>query len=179
MSKLKPKIRRARSAYAQLNTLFPRAFPLDDAEIRPLALSIRDELRAGLTTSFDSGAVSSLLGAMQRHCSRETYQRTVIAGVMRVDLQGQPVEPVTPEGQVHAERRIAAILAARVEAEQRLAVRQALPKREAPPTLSKPKPQSPSKAQPLPASSPLAQSPKATALPMVVVKKRRTMVLPD
>ena len=130
MTKAKP--RRVSAAYAQLNAAFPLAFPLNDAEIRPLAVTVRDDLTRWIATQPDCGFARKLLGAMQRHCSRETYQRTVIAGAMRINLAGEPVEPVTASGQAHAESRIAAILAARAD-----------------PAPPKPRPQ-PAKAQAMP-----------------------------
>ncbi len=166
MTQHKP--RHINAAYVQLNAAFPLAFPLNDAEIRPLAVTIRDDLTGWIASQPDSGAVRQLLGAMQRHCSRETYQRTVIAGAMRINLAGEPVKPVTAEGQAHAEGRIAAILAVRAETEQRLAAQRAQPK-------APPKP----KAQPLSVSLPPVQPAKAQAIPTIIVKKRRTVVRPD
>ena len=154
LTKAKP--RRISAAYARLNAAFPLAFPLNDAEIRPLTVTLRDDLTGWIATQPDCGFARKLLGAMQRHCSRETYQRTVIAGAMRINLAGEPVEPVTASGQAHAESRIAAILAARGD-----------PAPLKPKTAPKPKPISPT------------QPAKAQAMPTVIVKKRRTVVRPD
>lgn len=154
LTKTRP--RRISAAYARLNAAFPLAFPLNDAEIRPLTVTLRDDLTGWIATQPDCGPARKLLGAMQRHCSRATYQRTVIAGAMRINLAGESVEPVTAVGQAHAESRIAAILAARAET--------APPK---PKTAPKPKPISPT------------QPAKAQAMPTVIVKKRRTVVRPD
>ena len=158
MTKARP--RRISAAYAQLNAAFPLAFPLNDAEIRPLAVTIRDDLTGWIATQPGCGPARKLLGAMQRHCSRETYRRTVIAGAMRINLAGEPVEAVTPAGQAHAESRIAAILAARAE------------------TVS-PKPQSQPKTSPKPQPTSPAPPAKAQAMPTVIVKKRRTVIRPD
>ncbi len=154
LTKAKP--RRISAAYAQLNAAFPLAFPRNDADIRPLTVTLRDDLSAWMVAQPDSGLARKLLGAMQRHCSRETYQHTVITGAMRINLAGEPVEAVTPAGQAHAESRIAAILAAGAEP--------APPK---PKTTPNPKPTLP------------AQPAKAQAMPTVIVKKRRTVVRPD
>ena len=113
LTKAKP--RRISAAYARLNAAFPLAFPLNDAEIRPLTVTLRDDLTGWMSAQPDCSLARQLLGAMQRHCSRATYQRTVIAGAMRINLAGEPVEPVTASGQAHAESRIAAILAARAD----------------------------------------------------------------
>jgi sRNA-binding protein len=167
-------------AYAQLNAAFPLAFPLNDAEIRPLTVTIRDDLSGWIAAQPDSGAVRHLLGAMQRYCSRETYQRMVIAGTLRINLAGEPIEPVTLAGQAHAESRIAAMLAARAAKAQRLAAKLAQPKASPAPPKPKPQPKALPKLKPMsPVSPPPAQPSKAQALPTVIVKKRRTVVRPD
>ena len=120
MSRRKPKSRRYHEAYVRLNAAFPLAFPLDDADLRPLALSTREDLRAWIDTQhIERAQASVLLSVMQQHCCRLTYQQVVAAGGMRITLHGEPVEPVTPEGQAHAQGRMTAILAARAAAKER------------------------------------------------------------
>lgn len=148
MSKRHPNRRQA--AYQQLQATFPQVFPQDDAELQPLALSIRDEVSAWIHgQGVDERAVRAVRSAVQHHCSRQTYQQGVVAGGMRINLQGEPIEPVTPEGQAHAESRIAAMLASRAA-------------KAAPPV-----PMQPESAEP------------AAKMPMVIVKKRRRVVLPS
>lgn len=152
MAKLKPRINRHQAAYQRLNAAFPRAFPLDDAEIRPLARSTRDDVAAWIERQgFDPHTAKALLGAAQQHGSRRTYQATVIAGAWRINLDGEPVEPVTPEGEAHAQQKIAQILAQQA-AKGPLSVKT--------PTVKAPEPE------------PVAK------MPTVIVKKRRTVVLP-
>jgi len=93
---------------------------------------------------------------------------------MRINLHGEPVEPVTADGQAYANGRIAAIGAARLEAEARPAG-QPQPTQAAP-GLSKPKGAVTAKSAP-PTSAPLPSSPPK-AMPTVIVKKRRTVVMP-
>lgn len=112
--KRRPKSRSLRAARVRLYELFPLAFPLDDAAVQPLAMTIRDDLAAWAAgQELDERAARSLSRALQQHCCRRTYQATVVAGAMRINLQGEPGEPVTPEGQAHAQQRIDRILAAR------------------------------------------------------------------
>ncbi|MCB1919088.1 MAG: hypothetical protein KDJ28_03780 [Candidatus Competibacteraceae bacterium] len=97
-----------------MHTAFPQAFPLDDADLRPLTRTARDDLRTWLAAqAVEPRTAQILLRALQQHCSRRTYQQVVANGGMRVNLQGEPVEPVTPEGQAHAQARVDRILAAR------------------------------------------------------------------
>lgn len=165
MSKRHPTRRQA--AYQQLQATFPRVFPQDDAELRPLALSIRDEVSAWIhRQGLDERAARAVLSALQQHCSRRTYQQVVAAGGMRINLQGEPVEAVTPEGQAHAHQRIAQILASREARAQRAGARGARVNQPATPAKVK-----------VEALAPVAAKP-AQALPTVIVKKRRTVVIP-
>ena len=166
MSKRHPNRRQA--AYQQLQATFPRVFPQDDAELRPLALSIRDEVAAWIhRQGLEERAARAVLSALQHHCSRRTYQQGVAAGGMRINLQGEPIEPVTPEGQAHAHQRIAQILASR-EARPRPA-----PARRAPAQAAS----SPKAKANMPESTP-APVKSTQALPTVIVKKRRQVVIP-
>ncbi len=138
--------------YQRLNAAFPLAFPLDDAAIRPLARSIRDDVSAWIAQhGFDPRTAKALLGAVQQHGSRRTYQATVLTGAMRINLHGEPVEPVTPEGEAHAQQKITAILAKRAARA---------------PQTSTVKPPKPVVAEPV------------KAMPTVIVKKRRKVVVP-
>ena len=99
MAKRHPKANRRQAAYQQLHTAFPLVFPLNDADLRPLALSVRDEVAAWATgQGMDAPTARQLIGALQHHCSRRTYQQVVAAGGMRINVQGEPVEPVTGAG---------------------------------------------------------------------------------
>ena len=150
MAKRKTRLNRRQAAYQQLHAMFPLAFPLDDAAIQPLAVTIRDELAAWAAGQhLDERAARQLSRALQQHGCRRTYQATVVAGAMRINLQGEPVEPVTPEGQAHAQQKIAQILAARAA-------------RERPTTASTVKPPQPVAAEPVKAG------------PTVIIKKRRS-----
>ena len=146
----KQRINRRQAAYRQLNAAFPLAFPLEDAEIRPLTIAIRDELAAWAAgQGLDERAALQLSRALQQHCCRRTYQQVVANGGMRINLQGEPVAPVTPEGEAYAQERIARILAARAARGQQTTT-----------------PPVPVAAEPVKAG------------PTVMVKKRRKVVMP-
>ena len=62
MSKRKPQSRRYREAYLRLNAVFP----LNDADLRPLALSTREDLRTWIDgQGVDRWRARALLGVMQ------------------------------------------------------------------------------------------------------------------
>ena len=167
MSKHHPTRRQA--AYQHLQATFPRVFPQDDAGIRPLALSIRDEVSAWThRQGLDERAARAVLSALQHHCSRRTYQQGVAAGGMRINLQGEPVARVTPEGQAHAQQKVAHILACREARAQRTEARGARANKPATPPRAKAK---------TPESTP-APVKSTQALPTVIVKKRRQVVIP-
>ncbi|HRX70997.1 MAG: hypothetical protein KDJ22_02330 [Candidatus Competibacteraceae bacterium] len=152
MAKHNLQLNRRQAAYRQLYTAFPQAFPLDDANLRPLTRTARDDLRIWLAAqAVEPRTAQILLGALQQHCSRRTYQQVVANGGMRVNLHGEPVEPVTPEGQAHAQARVDRILAARAA------------KVTPPPKVKIPPP---------------VKMPPAPKMPTVIVKKRRRVVLP-
>ena len=171
--KKKQRTTRTQAALAQLQALFPVAFPPDDAQIRPLAFSLRDDLRTWLEQHPQPNP-AGMISALQRHCSRDTYQRTVIAGAMRINLHGEPVDPVTPEGQAHAEQRLARNQAERETTAQRNTARHT----PATPPVSKKVPKPKAKA-PLPTPAVVPAPPRPPSMPTVVIKKRRIMVKPE
>jgi hypothetical protein len=87
MAKHKARLNHRHAAYQQLHTVFPQAFPLDDADIRPLTRAARDELRAWIASqALDERTAQTLLPTLQNHCSRRTYQQVVANGGMRINL---------------------------------------------------------------------------------------------
>lgn len=167
MAERRLKASRRQLAYWQLNIAFPHAFPLDDDLIRPLALSTREDLTAWIKCqAIDDRTARALLRVLQHHCYRRTYQQVVANGGMRINLQGEPVEPVTPEGQALAEQRLAAIRAARAETEQSSV---------AAPAPSPPKAAGKTRVTPTPPPAPSLPQ----VIPKVIIKKRRRIVRPD
>jgi sRNA-binding protein len=153
MAKHQSRLNRRQAAYQQLHTAFPQAFPLDDADMQPLALSVRNDLSAWSEgQALDARTAQTLLRALQNHCSRRTYQQVVANGGIRINLHGEPIEPVTPDGQAHAQARIERILA------NRAAKATPAPKGKTP------------TPEPTPAPAP--------KMPTVIIKKRRRVVLP-
>lgn len=87
---------------ATLTEKFPAAFPADPKAIRPLKIGIHQDLKAALP-EVDRKALRQ---AMSYHTRRLAYLRAVERGGERIDLNGNPVEPVTPGQQVHATEKL-------------------------------------------------------------------------
>ena len=74
---------------------YPAAFRAEGAEVRPLKIGIDRDLQQAL--DVDPAVLRTVLGGYTR---RRAYRAALAApGAMRVDLAGQPVEPVTPAQQ--------------------------------------------------------------------------------
>jgi ProQ/FINO family len=70
---------------------YPAAFRAEGAEVRPLKIGIDRDLQQAL--DVDPAVLRTVLGGYTR---RRAYRAALAApGAMRVDLAGQPVEPVT------------------------------------------------------------------------------------
>jgi sRNA-binding protein len=169
-------------AYQAMQAAFPLAFPPADQPPRPLAIGTREAVLAWAATRPDLDPRYVHL-ALCHHCLRIRYRKTLIAGVARINLQGEPTEPVTAEAAAVAaagvERDLAAAAkraAAKAEQRQRHLAQQAKLQAAAAARAAKPtKTAAPVKppAPPRPAA-PVAPAPKAA--PVVVIKKRRSMV---
>src|ERR671926_33781 len=74
---------------------YPAAFRAEGAEVRPLKIGIDGDLQQAL--DGNPAVLRTVLGGYTR---RRAYRAALAApGAMRVDLAGQPVEPVTPAHQ--------------------------------------------------------------------------------
>jgi ProP effector len=180
-----------RAALAALREDFPSAFPESDAEIRPLALDTRERLDAWILIRPDLQP-KAVVRALQRHCGRIAYKRCLIAGVERIDLDGQPSGVVTVEAQAQAEHYIEAARDAQKTAAQRkqercalAEARQAAEQVKATERRAKQeaaKAAKAAKAAPKPAPVKTAPKPKPTCqarpTPTVVTKKRRFAARP-
>lgn len=89
-----------------LAATFPLAFPQDNSQLRPLALSTREDIDAWITTSEPCVKRCAILRAVLHHCSRTSYRRTLVAGAMRINLQGEDVSPVTEEVAAFAQNQV-------------------------------------------------------------------------
>lgn len=86
----------------ELTEKYPAVFPRDPKAVKPLKIGIHQDLLAALP-EVSQGALRK---ALAHHTRRLAYLRALIRGGDRVDLQGQPVEPVTPEQQAVAAEKL-------------------------------------------------------------------------
>ncbi|WP_172452634.1 ProQ/FinO family protein [Chromatium okenii] len=206
MTKKSP-VRRARQRKATeaLQAAFPLAFPVDEADIRPLAIGIRDDLIAWYATQKLNITLNYIIGALRHHCWRTAYRQKLIAGAMRINLKGEPVSPVTEEAAALAVEQIKEAETARLnrpdeqtrkllrrqaaqakrQAEAAAKQAEAAAKKAAKVAASKPasepkpkqKPKPATKPQPAPAAA-LTKPAVAKPAATVIVKKKRTIVIP-
>jgi len=89
---------RLRASIGRLCALFPDAFSLERPR-RPLKVGIHHDIRARAPGEFKTGWLYRVL----RHYGRSArYLDSLALGAMRVDLDGNPVEPVTEKALAHA-----------------------------------------------------------------------------
>ena len=167
------------AALQALQAAFPVAFPQSKRKIQPLAIGIRNEVVAwAATVGIEEKHVIS---ALRRHCLSVAYRHKLIAGALRITLTGAQTEPVTAEAAAlaveslqhdkaariaNAARKVANI--ARMEHLQEAAAAKKAAK------AAKPPPQKKVKAKP-PAPAP---APVVKTVATVIVKKKRTIVIP-
>lgn len=105
------KASRRAAALAMLVVLQER-HPLAFARHRPaLAVGIRDAIVA-TNSDLDPDAIGA---ALQMHCSTELYLRSSAYGPHRVNLDGEPVEPITEQSRTYAGHRLTALLKRRAK----------------------------------------------------------------
>ena len=95
-----------RELLAVLYTRWPRAFPRDSHQVRPLALGIRQDLAASLP-EHPPGRIGFVIGLFQAFM-RPAYLRAVVQGGPRYDLEGKPRGEVTLKEQEQAHRELQA-----------------------------------------------------------------------
>jgi hypothetical protein len=76
---------------ATLRARFPAAFPQEPGLLCPLKIGIREDLLAALTGETDHRLLPPLLA---KHTGRIAYLRALVRASHRIDLKGQPVQPV-------------------------------------------------------------------------------------
>jgi sRNA-binding protein len=89
-----------------LRDRWPRVFPVDFQQVRPLALGIKRDIAAHLP-QHSLLRISGAIGVFQRLMG-PAYYRAILRGGPRYDLEGKPRGEVTPEEQEQAKRDLAA-----------------------------------------------------------------------
>jgi sRNA-binding protein len=78
---------------------WPCCFSIPESRRRPLKLGIREDVLASLDGAIPAGKVSA---ALRWYVSSPEYQRRLVHGAWRVDLNGRPAGTVSEEDEAHA-----------------------------------------------------------------------------
>lgn len=172
-----------------LREAFPLAFPPGGQPPRPLAIGIREALMAwaDTRTDIDHKQVHSTLA---RYCSRVAYRRALVAGALRVNLQGEPVDAVTAEAEYAAnaaierdlkaaEQAVLAKAQRKAQRQAKAAAQQAKLQAEAAARRAAKAAKSPKQKvkPPAPPPAPISAPPPKKPAPAIVVKKRRLVAV--
>jgi ProP effector len=101
-----------RAVISLLAEKWPCCFSIIESGRRPLKLGIRDDVLAALDGAIPAGKVSA---ALRWYVSSPEYQRRLLHGAWRVDLNGRPAGTVSQEDEAHARAQLTAIEAKRAE----------------------------------------------------------------
>jgi ProP effector len=85
---------------------WPCCFSIPESRRRPLKLGIREDVLAALDGAIPAGKVSA---ALRWYVSSPEYQRRLVHGAWRVDLNGRPAGTVSQEDEAHARALLVAI----------------------------------------------------------------------
>jgi sRNA-binding protein len=85
---------------------WPCCFSIPESRRRPLKLGIREDVLASLDGAIPAGKVSA---ALRWYVSSPEYQRRLVHGAWRVDLNGRPAGTVSEEDEAHARALLFAI----------------------------------------------------------------------
>jgi sRNA-binding protein len=116
----------SRQQLAVLRAKWPLAFPVNDQDVRPVAIRAAGEIAAAMGWSLPY-----TLGVLAGWKMAEAYCKAVLCYEQRVALDGSPAEPVDAEAKDLATKQLAR-LAARAAAKKAAAPAAVTPK--APPT---------------------------------------------
>lgn len=108
----KPRVH-PREAIKRFEAAWPEAFSSDPRQVKPLAIGILQQILADRPAELDGLNSRAIRAAMKFYTSRLSYHIAMKNAEHRVDLKGEPAEPVDDKARAHAEEQIKAIHAAR------------------------------------------------------------------
>jgi sRNA-binding protein len=123
-------IKEYRQQLAELREKWPLAFPVNDQDVRPLAIGATGEIAAAMGWSLPY-----TLGVLGRWKMAPVYCQAVLSHDQRITLDGTPAEPVDAEAKDLAKRQL-------VRLEARKAAKKAA-KPKSPPPATPPEPPMP------------------------------------
>src|SRR5690554_2294162 len=110
--KKKPRVH-PRDAIKQFAAAWPEAFSTDPKAVKPLAIGILQQILAERPPELDGLNSRAIRTAMKFYTSRLSYHFAMKEAEHRVDLKGEPAEPVDDKARAHSEEQIKAIHAQR------------------------------------------------------------------
>ncbi len=108
----KPRVH-PREAVKQFEAAWPEVFSSDPKQVKPLAIGILQQILADRPAELDGLNSKAIRAAMKFYTSRLSYHIAMKNAEHRVDLKGEPAEPVDDKARSHAEEQIKAIHDAR------------------------------------------------------------------
>ncbi|MCL7744750.1 ProQ/FinO family protein [Guyparkeria hydrothermalis] len=108
----KPRVH-PREAVKLFEAAWPEAFSTDPKAVKPLAIGILQQILAERPAELDGLNSKAIRAAMKFYTSRLSYHFAMKDAEHRVDLKGEPAEPIDDKARSHAEEQIKAIHAAR------------------------------------------------------------------
>ena len=108
----KPRVH-PRDAIKQFAAAWPEAFSTDPKQVKPLAIGILQQILADRPAELDGLNSKAIRAAMKFYTSRLSYHIAMKNAEHRVDLKGEPAEPIDDKARSHAEEQIKAIHAQR------------------------------------------------------------------
>ena len=108
----KPRVH-PRDAVKQFAAAWPEAFSTDPKQVKPLAIGILQQILAERPPELDGLNSKAIRAAMKFYTSRLSYHFAMKDAEHRVDLKGEPAEPIDDKARSHAEEQIKAIHAQR------------------------------------------------------------------
>ena len=108
----KPRVH-PRDAVKQFAAAWPEAFSTDPKAVKPLAIGILQQILAERPPELDGLNSKAIRAAMKFYTSRLSYHFAMKNAEHRVDLKGEPAEPIDDKAREHAEEQIKAIHAQR------------------------------------------------------------------
>ncbi|KTG17126.1 MULTISPECIES: ProQ/FinO family protein [unclassified Guyparkeria] len=108
----KPRVH-PRDAVKQFEAAWPEAFSTNPKQVKPLAIGILQQILAERPPELDGLNSKAIRAAMKFYTSRLSYHFAMKDAEHRVDLKGEPAEPIDDKARSHAEEQIKAIHAQR------------------------------------------------------------------
>lgn len=92
-----------------IQTKFPKAFPPKGEPVNPLKTKVANDLAEALKESHPEITSTNLQRVLGYWCSRRFYLKSFKDATHRINLDGEPVEPISDADRENAQKRREAI----------------------------------------------------------------------